>query len=144
LSALAGSASVPPASCWERRRPAGIFVLGEEGMAYTEGMASTETTRIEVGASLSEAYRSRLEKAIAILRGFGCSEIHLFGSLARGEARDDSDIDLAVRGCPKSKFFHVLGLLLTELDRSVDLVDLDSADPFARYLEEHQELLQIA
>ncbi len=85
-----------------------------------------------------------MEKAIGILKEIGCSEVHLFGSLARGEARDDSDLDLAVRGCPKNKFFRALGLLLTELDCSVDLVDLDCDDPFARYLEEHQELLQIA
>ena len=93
---------------------------------------------------LPEPFRFRLERAIEILRGFGCSEIHLFGSVVHGELREASDIDLAVRGCPKSQFFRALGVLLTELDCAVDLVDLDCRDPFARYLEEERELLQVA
>jgi len=36
-----------------------------------------------------------------------------------------------------------LGKLLLELDHSVDLVNLDRQDAFARYLEKEGELLQI-
>jgi predicted nucleotidyltransferase len=69
--------------------------------------------------------------------------VFLFGSLATGEVKDKSDIDLAVRGCPKGEFFHLLGRLLLELDYPVDLANLDSQDAFARYLEQEGELLQI-
>ena len=53
-------------------------------------------------AVLGEAYGSRLERVV------------LFGSRARGDARDDSDYDLAV-------FIKDLGAFGAELDRLVDL-----------------------
>ena len=59
----------------------------------------------------------------------------MFGSLAEGNVREDSDIDLAVRGCPSGKYFHILGKLLIELNHSVDLVNLDREDSFLKHLE---------
>lgn len=91
---------------------------------------------------LSETHRNNIRRAVKILKSSGCSAVYLFGSLATGEARSDSDMDLAVRGCPKGKFFHLLGQLLLELDYPVDLVNLDSHDAFAHYLEQEGELLQ--
>ncbi len=102
------------------------------------GMSTVGEVRIP------ESHQRSLRRAIELLKGFGCTEVHLFGSLANGRARQESDIDLAVRGCPKKDFFHVLGRLMKELDRSVDLVDLDCKDPFAHYLEKEGELLRIA
>ena len=54
-----------------------------------------------------------------------------------------SDIDLAIRGCPKGAFFHLLGRLLLELDYPVDLVSLDRQNDFAHYLEKEGGLLRI-
>jgi predicted nucleotidyltransferase len=73
-------------------------------------------------------------RAVAILKEGGCSAVFLFGSGAAGTFTDQSDVDLAVQGCPPEKFFRLLGRLLYELDRSVDLVDLDAPDPFAQML----------
>jgi predicted nucleotidyltransferase len=92
---------------------------------------------------LPETYQKDVRRAVEILKGAGCTDIFLFGSLATGEIKDQSDIDLAIRGCPKGEFFHLLGRLLLELDYPVDLVNLDRQDAFARYLEEEGELLQI-
>src|SRR5512136_1500647 len=92
---------------------------------------------------LPETYRQNLHRAVEILRLAGCTEVFLFGSLATQRTRKNSDIDLAIRGCPKGKFFHVLGKLLLELDYSVDLVNLEGPDAFARYLEQQGELVQI-
>ena len=92
---------------------------------------------------LPEPYRRQIRRAVRILRESGCTQVFLFGSLAAGEIQAKSDIDLAVRGCPKGEFFHTLGRLLLELDYPVDLVNLDSQDAFARYLEREGELLQI-
>jgi predicted nucleotidyltransferase len=92
---------------------------------------------------LPETYQKDVRRAVEILRGAGCTDIFLFGSLAGGKVTDQSDIDLAIQGCPKGKFFHLLGRLLLELDYPVDLVNLDRHDAFARYLEEEGELLQI-
>ncbi|TEU11239.1 MAG: nucleotidyltransferase domain-containing protein [Anaerolineales bacterium] len=92
---------------------------------------------------LPETYQKDVRRAVEILKGAGCTDVFLFGSLATGEVKGQSDIDLAVRGCPKGKFFHLLGRLLLELDYPVDLVNLDRQDAFARYLEKEGELLQI-
>lgn len=92
---------------------------------------------------LPEPYQREIRRAARILKEAGCSEVFLFGSLAAGEIKDRSDIDLAVRGCPKGEFFHILGKLLLELDYPVDLVNLDSQDAFAHYLEREGALLQI-
>jgi predicted nucleotidyltransferase len=88
-------------------------------------------------------YRRDVDRAVAILRGAGCSQVFIFGSLISAEIRDESDIDLAVRGCPRGRFFHLLGRLLLELEHPVDLVDLDKQDAFAHHLEQAGGLLQI-
>ena len=96
----------------------------------------------EIG-QLPRDYQQDIQRAVEILRSAGCTDVFVFGSLSSGRARKESDIDLAVRGCPKGKFFHLLGRLLLELDHPVDLVSLDSQDPFARHLEEEGDLVRI-
>lgn len=92
---------------------------------------------------LPETYQKNIHRAVEILKVAGCTNIYLFGSLAAGNIRGESDIDLAIRGCPKGKFFHLLGRLLLDLDYPVDLVNLDRQDAFAHYLEKEGGLLQI-
>lgn len=99
---------------------------------------------VDLRYSIPESYQRSLQRAIEILKAAGCTDVFLFGSLAAGQIRADSDLDLAVRGCPEGKFFFVLGQLLLELDYPVDLVNLDRSDAFATYLEREGELLQIA
>lgn len=93
--------------------------------------------------SVPKPFHRDVNHAVKILRDAGCSEVYLFGSVVSGRSRVGSDLDLAIRGCPSENFFHVLGLLLMELDHSVDLVDLDSQDPFARYLQKRGALVRI-
>ena len=99
------------------------------------------TATIQV--QLPKLYQSDVHRAVKILKDAGCTHVFLFGSLAAGKARDSSDIDLAIRGCPEGAFFRLLGRLLLELNCSVDLVNLDGQDAFARYLEREGELLQV-
>jgi predicted nucleotidyltransferase len=65
---------------------------------------------------LPEPYQKNIRRAVEILKVAGCTDIFLFGLLATGNIRGESDIDLAIRGCPKGKFFHLLGRLLLDLD----------------------------
>lgn len=88
-------------------------------------------------------YKQDIESAIKILRTAGCTNIYLFGSLANGDHETRSDIDLAVRGCPKGRFFQLLGKLLFELKHPVDLVNLDYQDAFSQYLEKEGALVEI-
>ncbi|MEW6096929.1 MAG: nucleotidyltransferase domain-containing protein [bacterium] len=88
-------------------------------------------------------FQEDIRRAVEILKKSGCTDIFLFGSLIEGKIRDGSDIDIAIRGCPRGKFFYLLGKLLLALDRSIDLVNLDSQDAFARYLEKEGRLFRI-
>jgi predicted nucleotidyltransferase len=92
---------------------------------------------------LSEIYQKDVRRAVEILKDAGCTSVYLFCSLTSGKVREGSDIDLAIRGCPKGKFFKLLGRLLLEMDHPVDLVNLDRDDAFARYWEREGGLLQI-
>ncbi len=93
--------------------------------------------------AIPEAFQEDISRAIRILKEGGCTEIFLFGSGITGKVRDGSDIDLAVRGCPQGCFFHLLGRLLLELHHPVDLVDLDTGDAFAQYLQKEGELVRV-
>lgn len=96
-----------------------------------------------VQLELPVAFQRDVSRAIGILKESGCTAIFLYGSLGEGKIREKSDIDIAIQGCPKGKFYSLLGKLLLALDHSVDLVNLDSPDPFARYLENEGRLLQV-
>ncbi len=51
----------------------------------------------------------------------------LFGSLARGDATDTSDVDLAVEGLPSGAYFGALAELMHLFGVRVDLVRLEEA-----------------
>lgn len=102
---------------------------------------------------IPEPFQNDLNRAVKILKEAGCREIYIFGSVANGKAKADSDIDLAIRGCPPDvSFFGILGELLCALEHSVDLVDLDwghgfdklNPSDFAKYLEAEGELHRVA
>lgn len=80
---------------------------------------------------LPQAARTLEERLAGRLRAAGAAYAVLFGSVARGEARPESDVDVAVSfGKPMSADLRmaVTGLVAEAAGRSVDLVDLESAD----------------
>jgi predicted nucleotidyltransferase len=104
---------------------------------YAANQTMTEVSKIY------RTYQQDVAHAVQILKQEGCSEIYLFGSGARGNVSNTSDIDLAVRGCPPERFFHVLGKLLMEVDRPVDLVDLDASSDFVQQLLKEKQLVRL-
>ncbi len=64
-----------------------------------------------------EAIHSRRDAILAIARRYGASDIRIFGSVARGDATETSDLDLIVRFEPDHSLFDHGGLL-------IDLQDL--------------------
>jgi predicted nucleotidyltransferase len=66
------------------------------------------------GAAVDDPILKRFRAALAELYGERLERVMLFGSRARGDAREDSDYDLAV-------FIHDLGPFWREVDRLVDV-----------------------
>lgn len=92
---------------------------------------------------MNEGLRKLIGLAAAKLKEAGASEVYVFGSAARGDMREGSDIDLAVSGLPPEKYFYAMGTAGDVLGRPFDLVDLDEANPFTRYLKEEGELQRV-
>jgi uncharacterized protein len=81
---------------------------------------------------LVEKHRNEL-KALALRHGL--RDVHVFGSMAREDARPDSDVDLLVDVPPGTSAF-VLGAMLMDaqdlLGRRVDIVTRSSLNPVLR------------
>lgn len=65
-------------------------------------------------------------KAMLVDR-YGARRVVLFGSFARGDSRESSDVDLAVEGLDGARYFTAMSDLSGLLDSPVDLVELESA-----------------
>ncbi|MEW6172706.1 MAG: nucleotidyltransferase family protein [Bacillota bacterium] len=75
------------------------------------------------------------QKTLPILRRYGVKKAGLFGSFARGEMREGSDIDLLVEIEKDISLLDFVGLKLEieeALGRKVDLVEYCTIKPFLR------------
>jgi uncharacterized protein len=67
---------------------------------------------------------------------YGMQGVYVFGSLtAAGQFTEQSDVDVAIESMNAEYFFDVMGLLVTELEREVDLVELSKCH-FAQKIRE--------
>ena len=109
---------------------------------YSEAMESVPLTR--------EAVIARLAAAEPDIRALGVAMLALFGSVARGAARPNSDVDLLVQFSPGQKsygrFIALSDLLESLLQRRVELVTTEALSPFLgpRILAEAQDVLRAA
>jgi predicted nucleotidyltransferase len=92
------------------------------------------TARTGPAPTLAElrGHRAAIE---AIVRRYRGSNVRVFGSVARGDARPDSDVDLLVDLAPEATLLDLGGMdteLRKLLDRDVDVVELheDSSPRF--------------
>jgi uncharacterized protein len=80
-------------------------------------------------------YPFSLPRLIDICRQHDVSMIGVFGSIARGEARKESDIDLLVRFSKRKSLLAVVRLereLSEALGRKVDLLTEGALSPYLR------------
>ncbi len=78
---------------------------------------------------LDELLRTKREDILRIAAKYGASNVRVFGSVARGEADSESDIDLLVNMEPGRSLFDMGGLLVDLEDLlgcNVDVVTEDS------------------
>jgi predicted nucleotidyltransferase len=74
---------------------------------------------------IDEILQEKREEILKIARRHGADQVRVFGSVARGDARPDSDIDLLVRPGLKTSAWFPAGLVLDLeelLGRKVDVL----------------------
>ncbi len=78
---------------------------------------------------LDELLRTKREDILRIAKNYGAYNVRVFGSVARGEADSESDIDLLVNMEPGRRLLDLCGLLADIEDLlgcKVDVVTEDS------------------
>ena len=93
--------------------------------------------------AIPEEHRADVARAVEICKAEGCREVYVFGSVAAGRPRQQSDLDIGVRGCPAERFYRLLGRLMEEITRPVDLVDLDLETRVTEFLEQEGQLVHV-
>ena len=89
-------------------------------------------------------YQKDIDTAVNILKEEGCKEVYIFGSVASGEANENSDIDIAVKGFEKGRFFKIWVKLSNALEHQVDFVDLSSNKRFTKHIFETGDIIRVA
>ena len=102
-----------------------------------EPSVSVATTGVSVDALRKDDVIATLKAAESELRNRGVAHIALFGSVARGEQRDDSDIDIMVEIDPAARvgLWEYVGIvtLIEELfPVKVDVADQETLRPHVR------------
>ena len=84
---------------------------------------------------IPEIIVSRKEQILALATKYGASDVRVFGSVARGTADENSDVDFLVNLAPGRSLFDLGGLLYELqklLDRNVDVITPDGLRPRIR------------
>lgn len=93
---------------------------------------------------LPNEYQEDIKKAIKILKENGATEIYIFGSIEKGNFNKNSDIDIAIRGVKQENFYKVASILMFEIEKEIDLIDLDDEnDKFSQMLIDKNILVRI-
>jgi uncharacterized protein len=97
-------------------------------------------TDITDRSTIDDLIREKRDVILQLASRYGASNVRLFGSVARGEDRPDSDIDILISAADHVTMFDLVGLWLdlqNVLNRPVSLIT-DDADP------RHERLLKRA
>lgn len=86
-----------------------------------------------------EELRTRREEILRIAARHGARNVRVFGSVARGRARPDSDVDFLVEFDPDRTVLDLSGLILdlrAALEREVNVVWIRRPSRIARRIEQ--------
>jgi predicted nucleotidyltransferase len=85
-----------------------------------------------------EELRERREEILRIAAARGATNVRVFGSVARGEAGPESDVDFLVDLAPERTLFDLSGLILDlgdALGRKVDVVEISRPSTVANQIQ---------
>ena len=85
--------------------------------------------------TLDELGQNKRAAILAIAARHGVQRVRVFGSFARGEANEDSDLDLLIEAGPRTPPWFPGGLLADleeELGRRVDVAEESTLHPLIR------------
>lgn len=63
------------------------------------------------GLGIIDIIGDKRAQVLEIARRYGATDVRIFGSVARGEARPDSDVDVLVQFPPKYRLLDHIGLM---------------------------------
>jgi hypothetical protein len=97
------------------------------------------------GLGITEIIGGKREAILRLAESYGATDVRVFGSVARGEARPDSDVDLLIHFPPDRSIFDMVGLWLdlkALIARDVSLIadGIDDERFIQRALEEAVQL----
>lgn len=96
-----------------------------------------ETTDLVKNAPTLADLRAHRDQIMAIAKKYGASNVRVFGSVARGEATSDSDVDLLVSMQEGTSMFDLVGLWLdlqAHLGQAVSLITDDDQPRRERFM----------
>ncbi len=112
-----------------------ILLMHNQGLRKLNTDAIINVKTGGFGMNLENLINSNRDEILAIANRHGARKIFIFGSVARGEARPDSDIDFLVEMEPGSSIFDLGGLLFDlqqTLGVDVDVVTTEGLRPRLR------------
>ena len=76
------------------------------------------------------AWQDTQHIAKVLRQDFGATGIFVYGSLVKEQFSAESDIDIAVTGIAKDRFFEAVAVVNDGCDRWVDLKPIESLEPY--------------
>ncbi len=83
-------------------------------------------------ANITKVFQNDIKIVLKILKSYKVRKIILYGSVARGDFRMDSDLDICVEGLEDKSFFIALAECLISTEHAVSLVDFKSIHGYFR------------
>lgn len=98
----------------------------------------------KTGLGIADIIGDKREAILKLAEKYGATNVRVFGSVARGEARPDSDVDFLVDFPEKSSIFDAIGLWLDLADlmgREVSVVPAGADERFEKRIQ--QDLVKL-
>jgi predicted nucleotidyltransferase len=93
---------------------------------------------------MNEKLDKEILEAAQVLISYGAQEVYLFGSLAKGEVTEGSDVDLAVKGLPDDVFFSAIAQASRILPVPLDVMTYDENSALVKLLTMRGEMRRVA